>query len=108
MATDLEGLDEQLDGIAGQLGTNQEALIRNARSLGDTASQLDAFAERIDDGLITETIGDLRTILGAVLAMLIVAMALPSVGALAFGVWIRRELGLGRRRRVPELIVVER
>ncbi len=107
MATDLEGLDEQLDGIAGQLGTNQEALIRNARSLGDTASQLDSFAERIDDGLITQSIGDLRTILGAVLAMLIVAMALPSVGALAFGLWIRRELGLGSRR-VPALIVVER
>ena len=107
MATDLEGLDEQLDTIAGQLGTNQEALVRNARSLGETASQLDAFAERIEDGLITQSIGDLRTILGAVLAMLIVAMALPSLGALAFGLWIRRELGLGRRR-VPALIVVER
>lgn len=107
MATDLEGLDEQLDGIAGQLGSNQDALIRNARSLGDTASQLESFAERIDDGLITQSIGDLRTILGSVLAMLIVSMALPSAGALAFGLWIRRELGLGRRR-VAALIVVER
>jgi hypothetical protein len=107
MATDLEGLDGQLDGIADQLGGNQEALETNARSLAGTATQLDEFADRIDDGLITESVGDMRTILGVVLAMLVVAIAVPAGGALAFGLWIRRELRRGLRR-APAVLIVER
>jgi hypothetical protein len=107
MATDLEGLDGQLDGIADQIGGNQDALDRNARSLASTADQLDGFADRIEDGLILDSVGEIRTILGVVLMMLIVAIAVPATGALVFGWWIRRELGLGRRR-VPAILIVER
>ena len=107
MATDLEGLDAQLDEIANQLGGNQAALETNARSLSATAGQLDGFADRIDDGLITQSVGDIRTILGVVLAMLVVTMAVPAAGALAFGFWIRRELRRGTRP-APVVLVVER
>lgn len=107
MATDLDGLDTQLDGIADQLGGNQDALDRNARSLASTADQLHGFADRIEDGLIVDSVGEIRTILGVVLMTLIVAMAVPATGALAFGWWIRRELALSRRR-APAILVVER
>jgi methyl-accepting chemotaxis protein len=106
MAVDLEGLDNQLDLIADSLGGNQESLRTNARSLAALADELTGFADRLDDGLVADSLGEVRTILALVLALLVVAMAVPAAGSLALGVWLRRELGIGRA--APSLIVVER
>ncbi len=106
MAVDLEGLDDQLDRIADSLGGNQESLRTNARSLAALADELSGFADRLDGGVVTDSLSEVRTILALVLAVLVVAMAVPAAGALAFGLWLRRELETGRQ--VPSLVVVER
>jgi hypothetical protein len=49
---------------------------------------------------------ELRAILALVLAVLVVAMAVPAAAALTIGLWLRR--GLGGRRPIPSVIVVER
>ena len=106
IATDLDGLDGQLDRIADALGQNRSSLDTNARSLGRLADGLSAFANRLDDGLVTDSLADVQAILGLVLAVLVAAMAVPAIGALALGLWLRRELGIGQRE--PPLIIVER
>ena len=106
MANDLQGLDDQLDGIADSLGGNQASLRANARSLGALSNELSGFADRLDGGLVIDRLGEIRTILALVLAVFVVAMTVPAIGALVLGLWLRRELGLGRR--VRPVIVVER
>ena len=106
MAADLAGLDTQLDRIADELGGNQASLASNARSLAALAGRLSAFADRVDAGLVTESVDDIRQIVALVLAILVIAMAVPAVAALGFGLWLRRELGPGRS--VAQVIVVER
>lgn len=106
IAADLDGLDAQLDRIADQLGQNRASLDANAASLGRVADGLSGFANRLDAGLVTDSLADIRAILGLVLAVLVVAMAVPAIGGLALGLWLRRELGIGRGE--PPLIIVER
>jgi methyl-accepting chemotaxis protein len=106
MATDLEGLDVQLDRIADELGGNREALTANAASLAALADEVDGFADRLDGGAVSTGLGEMRTILALVVAVLVLLVAVPAIGALVAGLWIRRELG-PRRPRVP-LVIIER
>ncbi len=107
MAADLAGLDAQLDRIADELTGNQASLEENADSLAALADRMEAFAVRVDEGLITAGMGEVRTILILVLVLLVVGMAVPAVGALSLGWWLRRELGLGRPKE-SVIVVVER
>ena len=47
IATDVSGLDEQLDGIATEMGRNQAALTANAKSLGALADLVRAYKGRL-------------------------------------------------------------
>jgi hypothetical protein len=105
MATDLDGLDTRLDEIAADLGSNRDALAANAESLGALADGLDRLAGRLEDGLVAESLADAQSILTLVLAMLVAWTAVPAAGALAFGLWLRRELRLEEPR--PPVVVAE-
>jgi hypothetical protein len=90
IATDVSGLDEQLDGIATEMGKNQGALTANATSLGALADLVRAYAGRLKPEAIDAGIDDARRLLLMTLALFIGWTAVPAVGALIVGRWMRR------------------
>jgi hypothetical protein len=92
MATDLEGLDTRLEGIATDLDTNRGALLDNSAKLQALGTELDGLADDLRGGVIEESLADVQTILAVLSVLLIVWTALPAAGALALGWWIRREM----------------
>jgi hypothetical protein len=92
IAGELNGLDIQLDAIADDLTANQAVLTTNAGSLGDLATEVRSLRGRFSGVAIGDGIGSARSLLIAVLALFIVWAAVPAVGALAFGLWLRRIL----------------
>ncbi len=92
MATDLEGLDTRLDLIATDLDGNRGALLANAGSLDALGDRLAAQAARLRGGVVQEGLDDVRVLLLLALAAFLVWTAVPAVGALALGWWLRREL----------------
>ena len=92
IAADLEGLDSRLDLIATDLEDNKNKLLANAASLTALGERLDEIADELRSGFIQDSLDDVRLVI-TVLAFLLVAWtALPAVGALLFGWWLRREL----------------
>lgn len=92
VAADLEGLDSRLDLIATDLDDNKSKLLANAASLTALGERLDDIADELRSGFIQDSLDDVRLVI-TVLAFLFVAWtALPAVGALVFGWWLRLEL----------------
>lgn len=98
MASDLQGLDTRLDLIANDLGVDRDALLVNAASLSELADRTEAVAERVRGGIIQRSLGDLQAALVVTLLVFVGWTAVPSVAALAFGVWLRRLLTRGGAR----------
>ena len=92
MATDLEGLDTRLDLIATDLEGNRGALVANARSLDALGTRLAAQAARLRSGIVQDGVEDVRALLLLALVAFLAWTAVPAVGALALGWWLRREL----------------
>jgi hypothetical protein len=92
MASDLEGLDDRLDLIAADLEADSEVLRVNAASLRQLADRTEAVAERIRAGIIQRGLGDLQAALVVTLLVFVAWTAIPSIGALVFGFWLRRLL----------------
>ena len=92
MASDLQGLDTRLDLIANDLGTDRDALLRNAESLEDLADRTAVMAERVRTGFIQGSLEDLRIVLVLTILVFVGWTAVPAVGALALGIWLRRTL----------------
>ena len=92
MATDLEGLDTQLDLIATDLEGNRGALAANARSLDALGTRLAAQAARLRSGMVHDGLEDVRALLLLALVAFLAWTAVPAMGALALGWWLRREL----------------
>ena len=92
MATDLEGLDTQLDLIATDLEGNRGALVANAQSLDALGTRLAAQAARLRSGMVHDGVEDVRALLLLALVAFLAWTAVPAVGALALGWWLRREL----------------
>jgi hypothetical protein len=92
MASDLEGLDTRLDLIADDLGTNRGALLRNADSLEALADRTEIMAERVRTGFIQGGLDDLRVVLVLTILVFVGWTAVPAIGALALGIWLRRTL----------------
>jgi uncharacterized protein YukE len=97
MATDLEGLDAQLGLIATDLEGNRSALTANAASLAAIGQRLGGMADDLGGGSNSVGTGldDLGAILTLLSLLLVVWVALPAVGALWLGWWLRRELTAG-------------
>jgi hypothetical protein len=95
MASDLQGLDTRLDLIANDLGTDRDALLANADSLNELADRTEIMAERVRTGFIQGSLEDLRAVLVLTILVFVGWTAVPAVGALALGIWLRRTLVRG-------------
>jgi hypothetical protein len=92
MAADMSGLDTRLDLIASDLESDRDVLLVNAESLEELADRTEAVAERVRGGIIQRGLGDLQAALVVTILVFVGWTAVPSVGALAFGLWLRRWL----------------
>lgn len=90
MATDLDGLDTRLEAIATDLESNKGALLINAASLRATGARLDGLATDLRGGIVEESFADVSAVLTVLALALVLVTALPAIGALAFGWWLRR------------------
>jgi hypothetical protein len=90
IATDISGLDDQLDGIATELGRNKAALTANAESLGALANLVRAYKGRLKPEAIDAGIDEARRLLLFTLALFIGWTAVPAVGSLIVGRWMRQ------------------
>ena len=92
MAADLDGLDTRLDLIASDLEGNRDALLTNAASLRALGQKLDGIAADLRGGFVSDSFADVSGVLTLLALALILVTALPAIGALAFGWWLRRLL----------------
>ena len=90
IATQLASLDAQLDGIATNLGTNRSALDANASSLAALATETRSLGDRLDGDALPGAVEDLRLLLIAMLGIGTLGAAVPALGALLAGLWLRR------------------
>jgi hypothetical protein len=94
MAADLEGLDARIDLIADDLETDRAVLLVNADSLRDLGDRTTVLADRVRTGFIQGGLDDLRAVLILTILVSVGWTAVPAVGALTLGVWLRRTLGV--------------
>ena len=94
IATDISGLDEQLDGIAAELGRNEAALTSNAESLTALARLARAYTDRLKPAAIDAGIDEARRLLLITLGLFIGWTAVPAVSALVVGRWMRQLIDL--------------
>jgi hypothetical protein len=92
IAGQLADLDAQLDGVATSLAGNRSALETNAASLAALATETRTLGERLDGDSLAGVVGDARLLLMAMLLIGAVGAAVPAVGAVLVGLWLRREL----------------
>ena len=90
IATDVSGLDDQLDAIATEMGRNKVALAANTGSLRALADLVRAYKERVKPEAIDAGLDDARRLTLFTLALFIGWTAVPAVGSLIVGRWIRR------------------
>jgi methyl-accepting chemotaxis protein len=93
IAGELDGLDVQLDTIAEQLTANGGALVTNAASLGELATEVRSLGDRLESGGEANGIGDVSGAVAALAIVLLILAAIPAAGALALGAWLRRFIG---------------
>ena len=90
IANDISALDDQLDGVAVEMGRNEVALTANAASLGALADLVRAYKGRLQPAAIDAGIDDARRLLLITLALFIGWTAVPAVGSLVVGRWMRQ------------------
>ena len=89
--TGLEGLDSKLDLVGDSLLDNQAALDRNAAALTSLGVRLGELADRLEAGI--GTVEDVQAIITVTLLVFTAWTAVPAVGAIGLGLWLRRQLG---------------
>ncbi len=92
IASSIEGLDSRLTAIADGLGGNQASLAANATSLGRLGDSTAVLAERLRSGVVQDSVEDVRSVIVLILLLLTTLTVVPAIGALAFGLWLRRQL----------------
>lgn len=93
IVTAMDGLDTRLDGIASSLAGNEAKLSTNATSLAATGASLAELSTLLKGGIVTTGVDDLRAVILVVLSLMVAWTAVPALGALGVGIWLRRELG---------------
>jgi hypothetical protein len=96
IAASMEGLDTRLSLIADGGKGNRDALAGNATALGELGDSIQALAARLGSGVGQDSIGDVQLVIAVTLLAFAAWSFVPAVGALVFGVWLRRELGPSR------------
>jgi len=92
MSASLDGIGAQLAIVATALKANSDALGTNAASLGKLADSTQALADRLGSGQVEDSLGDVQTVVIVVLLVFTLLSLVPAAGALAFGMWLRREI----------------
>ena len=90
IASDVSGLDEQLDGIATELGHNRVAMTAMSESIGSLADLVRAYTARLKPEAIDAGVDEARRLLLFTLGLFIAWTAVPAVGAIIVGRWMRR------------------
>jgi hypothetical protein len=93
IASQLGDLDGRLDTVATNLTENHGALKANAASLAALAAETRTLAAQLTPDIVIRIVDDARLFAIALLAVLLAGVAVPAGAALAFGWWLRRELG---------------
>jgi hypothetical protein len=93
ISTQLRDVRGQLATVSTSLTTNRGALETNAGSLADLAAETRQLSLRLDGATLAGAIEDLRVLLVIVLGIGALGAAVPAVGALLVGLWLRREVG---------------
>ncbi len=94
IATSIHGLEVQLPLIAGDLEGNRDALRRNAVTISSLASSTDTLAARLGPSAGQDSLDDIQRVIAITLLMFAAWAFVPAVGALAFGLWLRRRLAV--------------
>jgi hypothetical protein len=94
IAEDLLGLDARLEAIANSLEDNSTKLRENASSLTNLGSRLGQVADQLRTGIVQDSLDDVRVTVTVFLLVLVVWTAVPAVGALVLGFWLRRLVGV--------------
>jgi methyl-accepting chemotaxis protein len=94
IAGQLGDVQTQLDAVSASLGTNQTSLSTTAGSLTKLATQTRELSTKLGGDSVPNALDDARWLFVAVLGVAALGAAMPAVGALALGLWLRRELGL--------------
>jgi hypothetical protein len=92
IATSMAGLDSELALVAESLKGNGKALANNAATLAGLADSTDALAARLGPSVGQDSFGEVQQVIAVTLLMFAAWSFLPAIGALALGVWLRREL----------------
>lgn len=96
IAASMDGLATQIPLLAGGLATNRDALTANAASLGGLADSIAALGARLGPSPGPDSLGETQQVIAITLLMFATWSFVPAVGALALGLWLRRELARGR------------
>ena len=96
IAASMDGLDTQLSLIAESGKTDRNALAGTATSLGDLADSTHDLADDLGRGAIGGSFSDVQLVIAAALLGLAAWSFVPALGAIVFGLWLRRTLGRSR------------
>ena len=94
IAGQLGDVQTQLDAVSASLATNRTSLSTTAGSLTKLATQTRDLSTKLGGDSVPNALDDARWLFVAVLGVAALGAAMPAVGALALGLWLRRELGL--------------
>lgn len=92
ISSGLGNLDTELSQVAADLGDNRDRLLANAESLDALGVRLQLVADELRAGVIQESLADVQLIASLLAFILVIWTAVPAVGALLLGWWLRREL----------------
>ena len=92
VATNVDTLRTQMGTLGVNLAANKANLVELGTSLTDLASQIRRADEVVASGEIESSLGEVVGIVRLSLALLAIWFAVPAAGALAFGIWLRRQL----------------
>ena len=95
IATQLESLKAQVSTLSGNLGNNESTLGALGTSMTDLVGQLHQVSDVLRSGEIEDSLREIVSIIRWSLSLLAIWFAVPAIAALAFGVWIRRQLRPG-------------
>ncbi len=98
VSASLEGIDTQLAIVSTALSANSQSLAANEASLGRLADSTQILATRLGSGTVQDSLADVQLLIMVILLVFTALSVVPAVGAIAFGVWLRRELARSERR----------
>lgn len=98
IAASLDGLATQIPVVADGLAGNRDVLAANATSLSRLADSTAALATRLGPSTGQDSLGDIQQVIAVTLLMFAAWSFVPAFGALALGLWLRRELARSRSK----------